>query len=54
MQDYTLGWAMHLPTLIGNNTDIFEGEVNLELMMGPNVAITGEVMWGWTPAQKTN
>ena len=44
MQDFVLGWALHLP-LVTKKGHVLESEVDLDLEMGPAIAITGDVVW---------
>lgn len=51
-QDFVLGWCHYIPTLIQNNKEIQEADISLDLVMGPGVSITGEVMWDQTLTKK--
>ena len=46
MQDFVLGWALHLPYVSpkGNFHEKLN-EIQLDLTMGPGVTVTGDVVW---------
>ena len=44
MKDFVLGWALHLP-YVSPKGRLLEGEIQLDLTMGPGVSATGEVVW---------
>jgi hypothetical protein len=51
-QDFVLGWCYYIPTLIQNNKDVQEADISLDLVMGPGISLTGEVMWDQTLTKK--
>ena len=44
VQDFVLGWALHLP-YVSPKGNVPESEIQLDLTMGPGISVTGDVVW---------
>jgi hypothetical protein len=44
-KDFTIGYAMHLPTVSAHGDDIMEESVGLDLQIGPGATLFGEPLW---------
>ena len=52
-RDFVIGWCLYVPqisTLAGKQ--LREGEVQLDLILGPGVSIFGDVLWDQFVARK--
>ena len=53
-RDFVIGWCLYVPQLssMGGKPDLREGEVQLDLLLGPGVTIFGDVLWDQQVARK--
>ena len=50
-KDFVLGWCLYVPQL--NSAELLhEGEVQLDLILGPGVTLFGDVLWDQTQVRK--
>lgn len=45
IHDYILGYCIHLPALLSSNADILQQDLNFDLIMGPGISLTGDILW---------
>jgi hypothetical protein len=53
-RDFVIGWCMYVPQVnkVGQRDELSEGEVQLDLILGPGLTIFGEVLWDQGVARK--
>jgi len=47
-KDYMIGWCIFIPKLAEGNADIQKTKLNLKLITGPGVSLSGEIIWDQT------
>lgn len=50
-RDFVLGWCLYVPQITQNEL-LHEGEVQLDLILGPGLTLFGEVLWDQTQVRK--
>ena len=48
-RDFVIGWCLYVPQLTSHQVEgkdeLKEGEVQLDLILGPSVSLFGDVLW---------
>jgi len=49
-KDFVIGWCLYVPAI--SNDFLVEGEIQLDLLLGPGLTLFGDVLWDQTLARK--